>query len=52
MEVVKYEGAHFQMFPKFMTSHLLDCKNGTEGNMIPKQKWSRMTWDILGNTLI
>ena len=26
------------MYPKFMTSHLFDCKNVTEGNMIPKKK--------------
>ena len=35
-----------------MTPHLFDCKKVTEGNMIPKQKWSHMTWDILGKTLI
>ena len=35
-----------------MTPHLFECKNETEGNMIPKQKWSHMTRDILGKTLI
>ena len=35
-----------------MTPHLFDCKNVTEANMIPKQKWSHMTWDILGKTHI
>ena len=44
--------AHFQMCPKLMTPHLFDCKNVTEGNMIPKQKWSHMTWEILGKTFI
>ena len=34
-----------------MTPHLFECKNGTEGNMTPKQKWSHMTEDILGKTL-
>ena len=33
-----------------MTPYLFECKNGTEGNMTPKQKWSNMTWDILDNT--
>ena len=40
------------MCPKLMTPHLFDCKNVTEGNMIPKQKWSHMTWEILGKTFI
>ena len=40
------------MCPKFMTPHLFDCKNVTEGNMTPKQKWSHMTQDILGKTLM
>ena len=31
-----------------MTPHLFEHKNGTERNMILKQKWSHMTWDILG----
>ena len=35
-----------------MTPHLLECKTGTEGNTTPKQKWSHMTQDILGKTLI
>ena len=35
-----------------MTPHLFDCKNVTEGNMIPKQKWSHITWGILGKTPI
>ena len=35
-----------------MTPHLFECKNVTEGHMIPKQKWSHMTWGILGKTLI
>ena len=35
-----------------MTPHLFECKNATEGNMTPKQKWSHMTQDILGKTLI
>ena len=33
-----------------MTPHHFECKDATEGNMIPKQKWSHMTWDILGKT--
>ena len=35
-----------------MTLHDFECKNQTEGNMIPKQKWSHMTQHILGKTLI
>ena len=35
-----------------MTPHQFECKNVTEGNMIPKQIWSHMTCDILGKTLI
>ena len=35
-----------------MTPHLFHCKNVTEGNMIPKQKWSHMTWEILSKTFI
>ena len=37
-----------------MTPHLFESKYGTETeeNMIPKQKWSHMTQDILGTTLI
>ena len=35
-----------------MTSHLFECKKVTEGNMTLKQKWSHMTWDILGKTLM
>ena len=35
-----------------MTPHLFDYKNVTEGIMTLKQKWSHMTWDILGTTLI
>ena len=35
-----------------MTPHFFECKNGTEGNMTPKQKWSHMTQDILGKTLM
>ena len=35
-----------------MTPHLSDCKNVIEGNMTLKQKWSPMTKDILGKTLI
>ena len=35
-----------------MTPHLFECKNGTEGNMTPKQKWPHMTWGILGKTFI
>ena len=40
------------MCPKFMTPHLFECKNGTEGNMIPKHKWSHMTQEILDKTFI
>ena len=43
--------AHFQMCPKLMTPHFFDYKNVTEGNMIPKQKWSHMTWEILDKTI-
>ena len=35
-----------------MTPHFFDCKNVTEGSMTLKQKWSHMTQDILGKTLI
>ena len=35
-----------------MTPHQFECKNATEGNMIPKQKWSHMTQHILGKTFI
>ena len=35
-----------------MTPHHFECKKATEGNMTPKQKWSHMTRDILGKTLI
>ena len=29
-----------------MTPHLFECKIATEGNMISKQKWPHVTWDI------
>ena len=35
-----------------MTPHQFECKKVTEGNMIPKQKWSHMTPDVLGKILI
>ena len=35
-----------------MTPHLFQGKNVTQGNMTPTQKWSHMTQDILGKTLI
>ena len=35
-----------------MTPHLFECKNAADRNMIPKQKWSHMTQDILGKTFI
>ena len=38
------------MCPKIMTPHLFNRKNVTEGNMTLKQKWSHMTWGILGKT--
>ena len=30
----------------------LQVQNVIKLNMIPKQKWSQMAWDILGKTLI
>ena len=35
-----------------MTPNLFECKNGIEGNMIPKHKWSHMTQEILDKTLM
>ena len=35
-----------------MMPHLFECKNVTEGNMTPKQKWYNMTLEILGKTFI
>ena len=35
-----------------MTPHHFECKKVTKGNMIPKQKWSHMTQDILGKTFM
>ena len=35
-----------------MTPHQFEYKSATEGNMIPKQKWSHMTQHILGKTFI
>ena len=53
MEVGQILGhTFFQMCPKFMTPHLFDCKNITEQNMTPTQKWCDMTWEILGKILI
>ena len=40
------------MCPKIMTPHHFECRKVTKWNMIPKQKWSQMTQDILGKTLI
>ena len=40
------------MCPKIMTPHHFKCKKVTKWDMIPKQKWSQMTQDILGKTLI
>ena len=33
-----------------MTPHLFDYKNVMEQNMTLTQKWSHMTWGILGKT--
>ena len=35
-----------------MTPDQFECKKLTERNMIPKQKWSHMTPNILGKTLM
>ena len=35
-----------------MTRHHFECKNPTEGNMIPKQKWFNMTQHVLGKTFM
>ena len=35
-----------------MTPDHFECKNATEGNVIPKQIWSHMTGDILDKTPI
>ena len=52
MEIYQIIWYTFQMCPKIMTPHHFECKNPTEGNMIPKQKWSHMTQHILGKTFI
>ena len=52
IEVGQKFGTHFQMCPKIMTPHHFKCKNPTEGNKIPKQKWSHMVQHTLGKTFI
>ena len=52
MEIGQIVWYTFSMHPKIMTPHHFECKNPTERNMIPKQKWSHMTRHILGKTLI
>ena len=42
----------FQMCPKIMTPHQFECKKVTEENMIPEQKWSHMTCNILDKIFI
>ena len=35
-----------------MTPHQFECKKVTEENMIPEQKWSHMTCNILDKIFI